>query len=61
MNLITQVRILEMFAEGLSPYKIASILDVSSYSVRYVLDWKGEREKSKARVRRWIKSKIAHA
>ena len=54
MNLVTQVKVIGMATdEGLSPYKIAMILGLSSFSVRYVIDHKGERAKSHARVRRW--------
>jgi hypothetical protein len=39
--------------ESLMTHKIAWILGVSHFSVRYVLDHNGERAKSHARVRRW--------
>ena len=39
--------------ENLCPHKIADILGVSHFSVRYVLDANGERAKSHARIKRW--------
>lgn len=54
MTSATRAKILRMAAhEGLSPVKIATILGVSRFSVRYVLDHKDERAKSHARVRAW--------
>jgi hypothetical protein len=48
-----------MFADGIPPHKIAWVLGVSDFSVRYVLDHKGERSKSHARVRRWRERRSA--
>ena len=39
--------------EGLTPHKIALVLGVSDYSVRYVLFHNDERAKNRARVARW--------
>jgi hypothetical protein len=48
-----------MANEPLCPSKIAIILSISHFSVRYVLDANGERAKSHARVRRWRAAKKA--
>lgn len=53
MTLSTRAAIARLSSEGLTPHKIGLALSISDYSVRYVLDHNGEREKNRARVARW--------
>ena len=53
MSHVMRARIAHLANEGLTPHKIGLLLNISNYSVRYVLDHNGERAKNRARVARW--------
>ncbi len=46
-------KIARLAREGLTPRKIGLVLNISDYSVRYVLDHNGERAKNRVRVALW--------